>query len=199
MVKNLPGMQETRVWSLGRDDPLEKEMATHSSVLAWRIPWTKEPGRLQSMGSQRAGHSWKWLTHTIDSYYTHQRHPPPQVVRLYSRYWLSCLIQFKARWKLQCVLCCAVLSCSVMSNSLQLYGLLPTRLLCPWGFSRQEYWSGLPCPPPGDLPSPGTETRSPSLQVDSLPPKPPGKPKNTGVGSLSFLKGKAEILIKCHH
>ena len=48
-----------------------------------------------------------------------------------------------------------VLSCSVVSNSLRPHGLLPTRLLCPWGFSRQEYWSGLPCPPPGDLPNPG--------------------------------------------
>ena len=45
-------MQETQVWFLGQEDPLEKEMATHSSILAWRIPWTEEPGRLQSMGSQ---------------------------------------------------------------------------------------------------------------------------------------------------
>ena len=50
MVKNLPAMQETRVQSLGQEDTLEKEMATHSSVLAWRIPWTEEPSRLQSMG-----------------------------------------------------------------------------------------------------------------------------------------------------
>ena len=49
-------MQETCVLSLGREDPLEKEMATHSSILAWRIPWTKEPGRLQSMGLQRVEH-----------------------------------------------------------------------------------------------------------------------------------------------
>ena len=56
MVKRLPTMQETRVRSLGREDPLEKEMATHSSILAWRIPWIKEPGGLQSMGSQRVGH-----------------------------------------------------------------------------------------------------------------------------------------------
>ena len=56
MVKNLPAMQETRVQCLGQEDPLEKEMATHSSILAWRIPWTEEPGRLLSMGSQRAGH-----------------------------------------------------------------------------------------------------------------------------------------------
>ena len=52
MVKNLPALQETWVWFLGQEDPLEKEMATHSSILAWRIPWTKEPRRLQSMGWQ---------------------------------------------------------------------------------------------------------------------------------------------------
>ena len=57
MVKHLPAMQETWVQSLGQEDPLEKEMATHSSILAWRIPWTGEPGRLQSMGSQRVGHN----------------------------------------------------------------------------------------------------------------------------------------------
>ena len=51
-LKHLPGMRETQVRSLGREDPLEKEMATHSSTLAWRIPWREEPGRLQSMGSQ---------------------------------------------------------------------------------------------------------------------------------------------------
>ena len=56
MVKNLPAMQETWVQSLGWEDPLEKGMATHSSILAWRIPWTKEPGRLKSMGLQRVGH-----------------------------------------------------------------------------------------------------------------------------------------------
>ena len=55
-VKCLPTMWETRVQSLGWEDPLEKEMVTHSSILAWRIPWMEEPGRLQSMGSQRVGH-----------------------------------------------------------------------------------------------------------------------------------------------
>ena len=57
-LKRLPGIQETRVGSLGWEDPLEKEMATHSSTLAWRIPWREKPGRLQSMGSQRVGHNW---------------------------------------------------------------------------------------------------------------------------------------------
>ena len=55
-LKRWPPMRETRVRSLGREDPLEKEMATHSSILAWRIPWTEEPGGLQSTGSQRVGH-----------------------------------------------------------------------------------------------------------------------------------------------
>ena len=55
-LKHLPPMQETQVQSLGQEDPLEKEMATHSSILAWRIPWMEEPGRLQSTGSQRGGH-----------------------------------------------------------------------------------------------------------------------------------------------
>ena len=55
-VKNLPAIQETRVRSLGQKDPLEKGMATHSSILAWRIPWAEEPGGLQSMALQRVGH-----------------------------------------------------------------------------------------------------------------------------------------------
>ena len=55
-VKNLPAMQEIQVQSLGGEDPLEKEMVTHSSILALKIPWTEEPGRLQSMGWQRVGH-----------------------------------------------------------------------------------------------------------------------------------------------
>ena len=55
-VKRLPAMQETQVRSLGREDPLGKEVATHSSTLAWKIPWTEEAGRLQSMGSQRVGY-----------------------------------------------------------------------------------------------------------------------------------------------
>ena len=58
MEKNMPAMQETQIQSLGWEDPLEKEMAIHFSILAWRIPWTEEPGRLQSTGSQRFGHDW---------------------------------------------------------------------------------------------------------------------------------------------
>ena len=57
LVKNLPAVRETQVRSLGWEDPLEKEMATHSSILAWKISWTEEPRGLQSMGSQRVGHN----------------------------------------------------------------------------------------------------------------------------------------------
>ena len=69
MVTRLPTMQETQVWSPGWEDPLEKEMATHSSTLAWKIPWMEEPGRLQSMGLQRVGHDWatelNWFEHLV--------------------------------------------------------------------------------------------------------------------------------------
>ena len=57
VVKNLPAMRETQVQCLGREDLLEKEMATHSSIFAWKIPWMEEPGRLQSKGSQRGEHN----------------------------------------------------------------------------------------------------------------------------------------------
>ena len=81
-----------------------------------------------------------------------------------------------------------MLSCSVVSNSLGSHGLQPARLLCPSGFSRQEYWNRLPCTPTGDLPNPGIEPRSPTLHAD-----PTNwatiEPKDTGVGSLSLLQG----------
>ena len=73
--------------------------------------------------------------------------------------------------------------------TLRPHGLQPARLLCQWRFSRKAYWRGLPCPLPGDLPNPGIEARSPALQTDSFQSEPPGKPKNTGVGSLFLLQG----------
>ena len=71
MVKNLPAMQEmqeTPVRSLGQEDPLEEGMATHSSILAWRIPWTEEPGGLRYMGSQRIRHDWSEHACTVHNY-----------------------------------------------------------------------------------------------------------------------------------
>ena len=73
MVKNLPVMQETWVQCLGQKDPLEKGIATHSSILAWRIPWTEEPGGPQSMGLQRVGHDRAINTYTPKSILI----PPP--------------------------------------------------------------------------------------------------------------------------
>ena len=72
---------------------------------------------------------------------------------------------------------------------LQVRILEPAKLLCPWGFSRQEYWNGLPSPPPEDLTNPGIELRSPALQLDSLLTEPPGNPKIIEVHSLSLLQG----------
>ena len=65
MLKNVPTVQETQVQFLGRKDPLEKRMATHSSILAWRIPWTEEPDGLQFMGSQKVGQDWATNTFTF--------------------------------------------------------------------------------------------------------------------------------------
>ena len=81
MVKCLPAMQETWVWSLGREDPLEKEMATHSSTLAWKIPRTEEPSRLQSMVSQRVKHN--WVTSLSLSFH---------LCLLYARHWLMVIL-----------------------------------------------------------------------------------------------------------
>ena len=76
-----------------------------------------------------------------------------------------------------CLTLCDPMDCSPLGSS------------GPWGFSRQEYWSELPCLPPGDLPNTGIKRRSLTLQADSLPSEPPGKPKNPGMGSLSLLQG----------
>ena len=81
-------------------------------------------------------------------------------------------------------------------NSLQPHGLQPARLLCPWGFSRQEDLSGLPCPPPEDLPNPGIKPRFPSLQADSLLSEPPGKHKYVRKIKSKGMLGK-DIPYKC--
>ena len=79
MIKNPPAvqeMQETQVRSLGQEDPLEKKMATHSSILAWKVPWTEEPGRLYSMGSQRVGYDGAIEQHNCEST-NFSSFPPP--------------------------------------------------------------------------------------------------------------------------
>ena len=77
MVKRLPTMQETRVRSLGREDPLEKEMAIHSSTLAWKIPWMEERGRLQPMGLQRVGHNWATSLFFLSFWWKYRVPPTP--------------------------------------------------------------------------------------------------------------------------
>ena len=91
--KNLPAMPETWVWSLGREDPLEKEMATHFSILAWKISWTEEPRGPQSMGSWRVRHNWPTLVYIIEcsvkmvkNYFLNSRHCLN--IFKYNRHWL---------------------------------------------------------------------------------------------------------------
>ena len=147
-VKNLPAMQETWVWSLGQEDPLEKGIATHSSILTWRIPWTEKSGGLQSMGWQRARcananakslQSCPTLCDPIDG------SPPgstiPGILQARILEWVA--MSFSNAWKRK-----------VKVKSLSHVRLLAT----PWtaayqappstGFSRQEYWSGVPLPSP---------------------------------------------------
>ena len=81
--QSLSAVQETWVWSLGQEDPLEKEMATHSSVLAWKIPWMEEPGRLQCVGSQRVRHNWATFTFTFKTL-NHPHPQPPANLRILS-------------------------------------------------------------------------------------------------------------------
>ena len=164
MVKNPPAMQETWVWSPGCEDPLEKEMATHSSIVAWKIPWTEEPGGLQSVGSQRPGQD-RETQHKVCSILEHisvcaaaaakalQSCPtlcdpidgsPPgsPVPGILQAGTLECAaISFSNAWKWK-----------VKVKSLSRVQLLAT----PWTaayqaplsmrFSRQEYWSGVPLP-----------------------------------------------------
>ena len=92
-LKRLPGMWETWVRSLGREDPLEKEMATHSSTLAWRIPWREEPGRLQSMGSQRVRHDWVTSLHFIVVLFKYV--DDPQSISQSPRWDSICILQVK--------------------------------------------------------------------------------------------------------
>ena len=86
---------------------------------------------------------------------------------------------------------------SVISNSLRPHVLQPTRLLCPWGFFSQDYWSGLLCPPPGDLPDPGIKPQSPALQADSVLSEPPGSPNGEGRNCLTSQQPNLLPVSKC--
>ena len=127
---------------------LEKEMATHSGVLAWRIPGMGEPGGLPSLGLHRVGHRLKRLSSS-------------------SMYGCESWTIKKAEMKLLSLLRLFAIPRAVFLQA-------PSSM----EFSRQEYWSALPFPSPGNLPNPGIEPRSPALQADSLLSEPPGKPQN---------------------
>ena len=152
MVNNLPEMWETWVQSLGWEDTLQKGIATHSSILAWRIPWTEEPGELQSMGFQRVGHDWAPNTFTFN-------------IHIYTHTYLihKCTYIY---------VCLVPQLCLTLCNPMAHWALLSM------GFPRQEYCSGLPFPSPGDLSDPGIQSASlvspASAGGFSLPLAPPG-------------------------
>ena len=135
--------QEMWVRSLGQEDPLEKEMATHSSILVWEIPWTEESGRIQSMGLQRVRHD--WTTFTFQG--------------LLMLFYLSSfpLVICQPSVSLKC----AYFVILVAKLCLTLWLLLVARQAPQsMGFPRQEYWNGLPFSSPRDLPDPRIEPTS---------------------------------------
>jgi len=168
-------MQEMRVWSPGREDPLEEEMATHSSIQAWRIPRTEEPGRLQSMGSKRV----------ITTEHAHTEHKDVKDISFFPVPHPA-LGTNKTRKHVHKLAFSEVLTLAKVWDEkwkMKVKSLSRVRLFAtPWtvayqappsmGFSRQECWSGLPFPSPGDLPDPGIEPGSPILQADALPSEP---------------------------
>ena len=174
-------------------------MATHFSILPWRIPWTEEPGRLQSMRSlsqtrlSMHAHAWHFTWHNVFKIHTSYSMcqnfiPYKKCVFIHVCMYIHCM------FRPHCVclldlhghLCCFHLLAIVNRKWKKVRLLSRVRLFATlWtvvhqappsmGFSRQEYWSGLPFPSPGDFPDPGIEPRSPALQADALPCEPPGK------------------------
>ena len=152
-------MREIRVQSLDQEDPLEKEIAIYSSILAWRILWTEKPSRLQSMGSQRVGHDWateqwqnaSWVTFNI----------------FFILYYLVKTTKLSGGGGL------VAKSCPTLATPWTVVYQAPLSM----EFSRQEYWSRLLFPSPGDLPNPGIKPGSPALEADALTSEPPGKPR----------------------
>ena len=182
-------MQQTQVQSLGLEDPLDNgnplKYSTHSSILVLIIPWTEEPGRLQSMGSQRVRHYWARMHATLPWLSRQMTPSAPPDSRLWkgSYFFLSVRTRNTERNRHT-----ETHSVSKTIGSYEQSGCAPAQfhqfrptLWTPrtvahqtplsMGFSRQEYWSGLPWSPPGDLPNPEIESvspESPALQVDSL-------------------------------
>ena len=139
MVKSLPAMRKIQGWSLGQEDPLEKEMATHSSILAWKILWIKEPGK--SMGSQRVGHDWVTNTFCLyfllcSIYYIKLNNPLWFLIRPFRKcliivYFLQAFLYLASLG-----LCCSMrdICCVVWDLLLQAGTLVVTCRLCSMGF-----------------------------------------------------------------
>ena len=152
--KNPPPMQETWVWSMAWEDPLEKGMATHSTIPAWRISWTEEPGRLQSMVWQRVGHDWATFTFT----HLFLRCSLPLTRCTYSltftkgnSFIIICLATYVHAESLQsCLTLCDPMDCTLQ---------VPPSM----GFSEARILEWMPCPSPGDLSDPGIKPESSAL------------------------------------
>ena len=164
-------------------------MAPHSSTLAWKIPWTEEPGRLQSMGSLRVGHNWATsLSLFTFIHWRRKWQPAPVFLPRESRgrgSLVGCRVWDRTELDTTEVTWHSITyphsggglvtkSCPTLATPWTVACWAPLTL----GLPRQQYWSGLPFPSPENLPNPGIKPTSPVLQVDSLPPEPPGKPSS---------------------
>ena len=166
-LKRLPAMQETWVWSLGREDPLEKEMATHSSILAWRIPWTEELGELHTVhGVAESQTQLSDFTFTLDMYTFHLNRYFPWfisfvLIGVISSWGPSIVLSLEFRSSSSIPSMSALSPVSYLPLSFMLWKNFSTlcflsqmysfsRAQAPrsMGFSRQEYWSGVPLPSP---------------------------------------------------
>ena len=205
----IPWMEEPgRLQSMGtrlRDFPftfhfhaLEKEMATHSSVLAWRIPGTGEPGGLPSMGSHRVGHDWSDLAVAAASIRWSSEVKVTQLLSLDSLRPHGLYNPWNSPGQNT-----GVGSLSLLQGIFLTQGSNPVLLHCRRFFTHwatrkaQEYWSGSPIPSPVDLPNPGIQLGSPSLQADSLPTELWRKPRWSIRRENDIILELILLLIKC--
>ena len=135
MEKHLPTMRETWVQSLGQEDPLEKEMAPHSSTRAWKIPWTEEPGRLQSAAAAKSLQLCPTQCNPIDG--SPPCSPVPGILQARTLEWVAISFSHALKWKVKVKLLSHVRLFTTPWTAA--YQAPP-----PVGFSRQEYWSGVP-------------------------------------------------------
>ena len=142
MVKNLPAMQETYIWSLGQEDPLEKGMATHSSILAWRIPWTEELGLLQSMELQTVGHD--WVANTFTLVICNGKNPKKYIILLLAQFF-----PFQPHWPFDVFETCQVpqaicICCPFCVKSFSLphgYGHYPFKSVLNCHLLQESFWT----------------------------------------------------------